>query len=219
MSRLFGDIHRALQMAFDTRALADRVEAVALKPEIDDMAKAFIESREMFFLSTIDHMGRPTVSYKGGAKGFVRVVDQTTLMFPSYDGNGMYLSMGNISGNAEIGMLFIDFEKPFRLRAQGRAELIGGGEDVKAFKEAEMVVKVSIHEVWMNCPRYVHRFKKIETSRYAPGVEDETPFCEWKRIDAMQDVVRPDEREKVEQLGTTTIDDWMGKVMSGDRSA
>lgn len=219
MSRLFGDIHRALQMAFDTRALADRVEAVALKPEIDDMAKAFIESREMFFLSTIDHMGRPTVSYKGGAKGFVRVVDQTTLMFPSYDGNGMYLSMGNISGNAEIGMLFIDFEKPFRLRAQGRAELIVGGEDVKAFKEAEMVVKVSIHEVWMNCPRYVHRFKKIETSRYAPGVEDETPFCEWKRIDAMQDVVRPDEREKVEQLGTTTIDDWMGKVMSGDRGA
>lgn len=219
MSRLFGDIHRALQMAFDTRALADRIEAVALKPEIDDTAKAFIESREMFFLSTIDHMGRPTVSYKGGAKGFVRVVDQTTLMFPSYDGNGMYLSMGNISGNAEIGMLFIDFEKPFRLRAQGRAELIVGGEDVKAFKEAEMVVKVSIHEVWMNCPRYVHRFKKIETSRYAPGVEDETPFCEWKRIDAMQDVVRPDEREKVEQLGTTTIDDWMGKVMSGDRSA
>ncbi len=219
MSRLFGDIHRALQMTFDTRALADRVEAVALKPEIDDTAKAFIESQEMFFLSTIDHMGRPTVSYKGGAKGFVRVVDQTTLMFPSYDGNGMYLSMGNISGNAEIGMLFIDFEKPFRLRAQGRAELIVGGEDVKAFKEAEMVVKVSIHEVWMNCPRYVHRFKKIETSRYAPGVEDETPFCEWKRIDAMQDVVRPDEREKVEQLGTTTIDDWMGKVMSGDRSA
>ncbi|ADJ24969.1 pyridoxamine 5'-phosphate oxidase-related FMN-binding protein [Hyphomicrobium denitrificans ATCC 51888] len=219
MSRLFGDIHRALQMAFDTRALADRIEAVALKPEIDETAKAFIESREMFFLSTIDHMGRPTVSYKGGAKGFVRVVDQTTLMFPSYDGNGMYLSMGNISGNAEIGMLFIDFEKPFRLRAQGRAELIVGGEDVKAFKEAEMVVKVSIHEVWMNCPRYVHRFKKIETSRYAPGVEDETPFCEWKRIDAMQDVVRPDEREKVEQLGTTTIDDWMGKVMSGDRGA
>lgn len=219
MSRLFGDIHRALQMAFDTRALADRIEAVALKPEIDETAKAFIESREMFFLSTVDHMGRPTVSYKGGAKGFVRVIDETTLMFPSYDGNGMYLSMGNISGNAEIGMLFIDFEKPFRLRAQGRAELIVGGDDVKAFKEAEMVVKVSIHEVWMNCPRYVHRFKKIETSRYAPGVEDETPFCEWKRIDAMQDVVRAKEREKVERLGTTTIDDWMGKVMSGDRGA
>jgi predicted pyridoxine 5'-phosphate oxidase superfamily flavin-nucleotide-binding protein len=219
MSRLFGDIHRALQMAFDTRGLADRIEAIALKPEIDDAGKAFIESRDMFFLSTIDHMGRPTVSYKGGVPGFVRVLDANTLMFPSYDGNGMYLSMGNITGNAEIGMLFIDFEKPFRLRAQGRAELIVGGKDVEAFKDAEMVVKVTVHETWMNCPRYVHRFEKRETSRYAPGVEDETPFCEWKRIDAMQDVVRPSERKKVEQIGTTTIEDWMGKVTSGDRGA
>lgn len=219
MTRLFGDIHRTLQMAFDTRALADRVEALALKPEIDETAKTFIESRDMFFLSTIDHMGRPTVSYKGGVPGFVRVLDANTLMFPSYDGNGMYLSMGNISGNAEIGMLFIDFERPFRLRAQGRAELIVDGDEVKAFKEAEMVVKVSIHEVWINCTRYVHRYKKIESSRYAPGVEDETPFCEWKRIDAIQDVVRPAEREKVQQLGTTTVEEWMGKVMTGDKGA
>jgi len=208
-----------MQMAFDTRALADRIEAIAVKPEIDDDAKAFIESREMFFLSTIDHAGRPTVSYKGGMAGFVRVLDANTLIFPSYDGNGMYLSMGNISGNAEIGMLFMDFEKPYRLRAQGKAELIVSGPEVEAFKDAEMAVKVSIHEVWMNCPRYVHRFQKLETSRYAPGVEDNTPFCEWKRIDAMQDVVRPAEREKVQQLGTTTIEDWMGKVVTGDREA
>ena len=219
MTRLFGDIHRSLQMAFDTRALADRVEALALKAEIDETAKTFIESRDMFFLSTIDHMGRPTVSYKGGVPGFVRVLDANTLMFPSYDGNGMYLSMGNISGNAEIGMLFIDFERPFRLRAQGRAELIVDGDEVKAFKEAEMVVKVSIHEVWINCTRYVHRFNKVETSRYAPGAKDETPFCEWKRIDAIQDVVRPAEREKVQQLGTTTVEEWMGKVMTGDKGA
>ncbi|HVZ04796.1 pyridoxamine 5'-phosphate oxidase family protein [Hyphomicrobium sp.] len=219
MSRLFGDIHRAMQMAFDTRAMADRIEMIAVKPEIDNDAKAFIESREMFFLSTIDHMGRPTVSYKGGVAGFIRVLDANTLLFPSYDGNGMYLSMGNISGNAEIGMLFIDFEKPFRLRAQGRAEVIVGGEEVAGFKDAEMAVKVSIHEVWMNCPRYIHRYKKVETSRYAPGVEENTPFCEWKRIDAMQDVVRPAEREKVEQLGTTTIEDWMNKVVTGDRRA
>lgn len=219
MSRLFGDIHRALQMAFDTRALADRIEAIALKPEIDDVGKAFIESRDMFFLTTIDHGGRPTVSYKGGVPGFVRVLDSNTLIFPSYDGNGMYLSMGNISGNPEIGMLFIDFEKPFRLRAQGRAELIVGGAEVEGFKDAEMAVKVTIHETWMNCPRYVHRYKKLETSRYAPGAEDETPFCEWKRIDALQDVLRSSERDKVEELGTTTVDDWMGKVMTGDKGA
>lgn len=219
MSRLYGDIHRTMQMAFDTRALADRIEAIAVKPEIDVMAKAFIESRDMFFLSTIDHNGRPTVSYKGGAPGFIRVLDANTLLFPSYDGNGMYLSMGNISGNPEIGMLFIDFERPFRLRAQGRAELIVSGTELQSFKEAEIVVKVHIHETWMNCPRYVHRMERRERSRYAPGVEAATPFCEWKRIDALQDVLRPEERGKVRELGTTTIDAWMDKVVAGDKEA
>lgn len=217
MSRLYGDNHRALQMAFDTRALADRIEMIALKPEIDEQGKAFIESRDMFFLTTIDHMGRPTVSYKGGTPGFVKVLDANTLQFPSYDGNGMYLSMGNISGNHEIGMLFIDFEKPFRLRLQGRAEVSVSGPDVQQFKDAEMAVTVKVHETWMNCPRYVHRMKKLESSRYAPGVEAETPFCEWKRIDALQDVVRPRERDTVAKIGTTTIEDWMGKVMTGDK--
>ncbi len=219
MSRLYGDNHRALQMAFDTRALADRIEAIAVKPEVDELAQGFIQSRDMFFLSTIDQNGRPTVSYKGGTPGFVRVVDNNTLLFPSYDGNGMYLSMGNISGNPEIGMLFIDFEKPFRLRLQGRAELIVSGPELEFFKEAEMVVKVSVHETWMNCPRYIHRYQKLEASRYAPGVESETPFCEWKRIDGLQDVVRPSERQKAADLGTTTIDEWMGKVMTGDTGA
>lgn len=219
MSRLFGDNHRALQMAFDTRSLADRIESITVKPEVDDMAKAFIESRDMFFLTSIDHKGRPTVSYKGGTPGFVKVLDANTILFPSYDGNGMYLSMGNIAANPEIGILFIDFEKPFRLRLQGRAELIVSGPEVSMFKEAEMAVKVSVHETWMNCPRYVHKMQKVEPSRYAPGVEAETPFCEWKRIDALQDVVRKDERETVEKIGATTIDDWMGKVMTGDKGA
>ena len=123
----------------------------------------------MFFLSTIDHTGRPTVSYKGGMAGFVRVLDANTLIFPSYDGNGMYLSMGNISGNPEIGMLFMDFEKPFRLRAQGKAELIVSGPEVEAFKDAEMAVKVAIHEVWMNCPRYIHRFQETRNVALCSG--------------------------------------------------
>jgi predicted pyridoxine 5'-phosphate oxidase superfamily flavin-nucleotide-binding protein len=206
-------------MAFDTRGLADRLEGMIVKSEFDEETKAFIESRDMFFLSTIDHHGRPTVSYKGGAPGFIRLLDPSTLVFPSYDGNGMYLSMGNLSGNPEIGILFIDFERPFRLRVQGRAELVMSGPEVELFKEAEMAVKVSVTESWMNCPRYVHRYKKLETSRYAPGVEPITPFCEWKRIDGMQDVVRASEREKVKEIGTTTIDEWMSKVMTGDKGA
>ena len=219
MSRLYGPQHRVLQDEFQSRAMADRVEAIAAKTELDDLARQFLESRDMFFLSSIDHQGRPTVSYKGGEPGFVRVLDATTIAFPSYDGNGMYYSMGNLSANPEVGCLFIDFERPFRLRLQGRAEVIKSGPLLSMFKEAELVVRVAISNVWMNCPRYVHRYQKVARSRYSPIEAIETPLCEWKRIDGMQDVLRPHETEAVQKAGTITIDEWMGRVLTGDEKA
>jgi Pyridoxamine 5'-phosphate oxidase len=69
------------------------------RTELPQEHKASIESRDMFFLSTIDHQGRPTVSYKGGDPGLVRVLGSKTLAFPCYDGNGMFYSMGNLLGN------------------------------------------------------------------------------------------------------------------------
>ncbi len=215
MSRLYGDQHRAMQDQHDSRRMADRIEMIAVKTEITDMEKGFIESRDMFFLTTIDHMGRPTVSYKGGDPGFVRVLDNGTIAFPSYDGNGMYLSMGNISANPEIGILFIDFEKPFRLRLQGKAGITKDAGALAMFKEAEMVVAVKVSEVWMNCPRYVHRMQRVQPSRYVPRADVDTPLCEWKRIDGIQDVLRPKETAAVAKAGTITIDEWMGEVFSG----
>jgi uncharacterized protein len=112
MSTIYGEAQRALQEEFDTVRLADRIEQAIIQPFVPDDAKAFIESRDMLFLTTVDHRGYPTCSYKGGAPGFVRVIDRKTIVFPSYNGNGMFLSMGNIGGNHKIGLLFIDFETP-----------------------------------------------------------------------------------------------------------
>src|SRR5262249_28058139 len=109
MSRLYGPIHRSLQDRFDTRRLADNVETRVVLTEIPSEHKAFIESRDMFFLSTIDHQGRPTVSYKGGDPGFVRVLDSKTIAFPCYDGNGMFSSLGNLFGTCPIGLPFLNF--------------------------------------------------------------------------------------------------------------
>ena len=220
MSRLYEDQHRALQDRFQSRPLADRIEQIALKTEIGPEEQAFIESRDFFFLTTVDSQGRPTVSYKGGTPGFMRVVDQTHLMFPSYDGNGMYLSMGNITANPHVGFLFIDFEKPFRLRVQGDAEVSDAPEHLACFKEAELVVRVKITELWMNCPRYIHRYQKLKTSRYVPQADVETPLCEWKRIDGVQDVLRPKEVEQVARSGgTISPEEWIGRVFAGDEKA
>lgn len=219
MSRLFGPQHRVLQDEFDSRAMADRIEMIALKTDLDDTARAFIESRDMFFLSTVDHNGRPTVSYKGGDPGFVKVIDATTIAFPSYDGNGMYYSMGNLNVSPEIGILFIAFDRPYRLRMQGRAEIVREGPIRDLFPEADLAVRVAVSEVWINCPRYVHRYEKVKASRYVPREGVETPLCEWKRIDGIQDVLRPAEVKQVDKAGQITADDWMEKVLSGDENA
>lgn len=219
MSRLFGPQHRELQDHFESRKMADRIEQVAAQTEIDDAAKAFIESRDMFFLSTVDHQGRPTVSYKGGAPGLVKVLSPTEIAFPSYDGNGMYLSMGNINTHPEIGMLFIAFDRPFRLRLQGRAEIVMTGPEVDLFQEAQLAVRVAVTDLWMNCPRYVHRYDKVAESRYVPRADAETPLCEWKRIEGFEDVLRPGEAAAVEKAGQITQDEWLGRVLSGDENA
>src|SRR5690606_27353007 len=144
MSSMYGDEHRELQDRFDSRALADTLAAVTVMPALDEAAKAFIASRSFFFLSTVDGDGQPTVSYKGGAPGFVRVVDDTTIVFPSYDGNGMFLSMGNIAGQGRIGLLFIDFETPHRIRVHAEAELVTEGDLLDTYPGADLVVRATI---------------------------------------------------------------------------
>lgn len=201
MSRLYGPEHRALQDRFDTRALADNVEDRIVKTEIGEEQKAFIEARDMFWLASIDHQGRPTVSYKGGDPGFVRVIDATTLAFPSYDGNGMYFSMGNIAGNANVGLLFVDFERPLRLRVQGTASIDADDPLLGEFHEAQLVVRVAVSEVFRNCPRYVHRYEKVSESKFVPRAGTETPLATWKKIDEIQPYLPASDRGRAEKEG------------------
>ncbi|MGH7961051.1 MAG: pyridoxamine 5'-phosphate oxidase family protein [Candidatus Binatia bacterium] len=216
MSRLYGEQHRTLQDRFHTRKLADRAEELVVQTEVGETAKAFIEARDMFFLSTVDHHGRPTVSYKGGDPGFVKVLDPKTVVFPSFDGNGMFLSMGNITGHAQIGMLFVDFENPYRLRLQGVASVQTDDPLLATYKEADMIVRVTVSEIWVNCPRYVHRYEKVTPSRYVPRAACETPLAEWKRIDLMQDVLPPKDHGRPEQAGgVITMGEWIDKVKVG----
>lgn len=203
MSRLYGDAQRALQDKFGVRQLADIVEQAVVRDTVDEAVKAFIEARDMFFLSTVDHNGRPTVSYKGGDPGFVRVVDDRTLAFPSYDGNSMYLSMGNISANPFVGLLFIDFQNPHRIRVQGQATLHPDDELLADYKEAEFIVRVKITELFQNCPRYIHKLENVEASKYVPRESEDTPLPDWKRIDLLQDSLPPKDRSKVDKYGGT----------------
>ena len=217
MSNLFDDDHRALQDRFDSRRLADRLEQTTVFTEVRGRNKRFIESRDMFFLATVDSQGRPTVSYKGGAPGFVQVVDDQTLAFPSYDGNGMFLSTGNIVGQGAIGMLFIDFETPQRLRLQGTASVHLDDPLLVTYAEADLVVRVAVDAVFANCSRYIHPHRKLTQSRYVPATGCATPFPGWKRIDDMQDALPERDAGKTDAAGgALTLFEYIDKLDEGD---
>jgi uncharacterized protein len=201
MSDLYGSEHRALQDRFDTRRLADNVERRVVEPVINEFHRDFIEARDMFWLASIDHQGRPTVSYKGGDPGFVRVLDETTLAFPSYDGNGMFYSMGNIAGNDQVGLLFTNFEKPYRLRIQGTATIDENDPLLDQVYEAQLIVRVTVSEVFRNCPRYVHRYDKVRESRYVPRDGEHTPLAGWKRSKEIQPDLPENDQGRAENEG------------------
>ena len=189
---MYHDGSRRLQDKFDTRRLADRIDEKFLRePLIGPEDRAFIERMDMFFLATADAEGRPQCSYKGGEPGFVRVLDERTVAFPNYDGNGMYLSMGNLAVNPHLGMLFIDFvsKRPSRLRLNGVGSIDEHDPLVDAYPQAQFVVRVRTTEVFPNCPRYIHRMALVERSRFVPQRDRETPVPDWKRTDWACDVL------------------------------
>ena len=188
LSELYHEGNRQLQDQFDTRRIADRIHEVLVSDLLTDY-RDLIESRDMFFIATADEKGQPNCSYKGGDPGFVKVVDEHTLAFPNYDGNGMYLSMGNTVQNPHVGLLFIDFENQKRLRVNGVAQLAPAGSVDPPYPEAQFVVKVSVRQVFPNCPRYIHKLQRIELSRFVPRPAVRTPVPAWKRANWACDVL------------------------------
>ena len=193
MSETYHDGHRLLQDRFDTRRLADRIDERLLNDVIDTNDKGFIERLDMFFLATADEQGCPNCSYKGGEPGFVRVLDEHTVAFPNYDGNGMYLSTGNVLVNPNVGMLFISFERGRRLRLNGVARIDEQDELMESYPEAQFIVRVRAREVFPNCPRYIHRYRLVERSRFVPKAGCSTPVPGWKRYEWARDVLPADD--------------------------
>ena len=182
---------RRLQDRFETRALADRLVEVTVHTAFTEEDKKLIERSAMFFLATADEHGQPDCSFKGGLPGFVRVVDPTTLAFPSYDGNGMFRSLGNILVNPGVGLLFIDFERPKRVRVSGTATLHESDPLLAEFAGAQLLVRVHATRIFPNCPRYIPKMQLGEHSPYAPAAGCTPPIPEWKQRPVFREVLPP----------------------------
>jgi predicted pyridoxine 5'-phosphate oxidase superfamily flavin-nucleotide-binding protein len=189
MDSMYHQGQRQLQDQFDTRRLADKMQEKIVRDTLNPKQKAFIESADMFFLATADAQGRPSCSYRGGDSGFVRAIDDKTIVLPNYDGDGMYVSWGNVLQNPNIGMLFIDFMKGWRLRVHGVAELRHDDPLLASYPEAQFMARITVREVFGNCPRYIHKYQLVERSSYVPRKGCATPIPDWKKQADVREVL------------------------------
>jgi len=212
----YTDSQRKLQKDGQHEKLAEVVVHAIVRDELEELHTDYINSRDYFFLSTVSADGTPTVSYKGGDIGFVKVMSPNRLVFPNYDGNGMWFSMGNIDEAAKVGMLFMDMVTPWRIRVQGTAKLSKDTELMSQFPGCNMVVDVAVDVVFQNCARYIHKHTRVETSPYVPAKDGSQPFPAWKRIGGLQPVLHPDDQGIAEQQGgVITEEEYLDKVREG----
>jgi hypothetical protein len=189
---MYHDGNRALQDRFASRALADRLEEKLRRERFNEADKAFVEAAAFFFLATADAAGRPDCSFKGGLPGFVRIAAPDELIWPDYDGNGMFRSLGNIAVNPHVGLLFLKIgDKPGRLRINGRAAIDFEDARIAEFAGAQALVRLTPTDIFPNCPRYIPQLELTEPSIYAPRPDTAPVEPAWKSFDAFKDVVPP----------------------------
>ena len=191
----YHDGMRQLQDLRETRVLADRLEKVTMRTAFTEEDKAFIRRCRMFFIATADLDGQPDCSYKGGLPGFVRVIDDHTLAIPDYDGNGQYRSWGNVRANPKVGLLFIDFETPKRLRVNGTAVVSDDDPLLAELPGAVFVIRMVAERIFPNCPRYIHKMQLVEESAYSPRPDYSPPVPAWKTFDVFKDALPARDRQ------------------------
>lgn len=197
-SQMYHEGMRQLQDARETRPLADRLEQVIVRSAFTDEDRAFIERCSMFFIATADDQAQPDCSYKGGLPGFVRVLDKHTLAIPDYDGNGMYRTWGNVLVNSKVGLLFVDFQNPKRLRVNGTATVSVDDPLRAEYDGSVFIIRITATRIFPNCPRYLHPMQLVEHSAHAPRPDYTPPVPAWKSFEAFRDALPPRDQADVE---------------------
>lgn len=189
----YGETSRRLQDRFDSRRIADRLYATRRRDRFNDDDRGMIAAAPLFVLATADALGRPDCSIKGGEPGFVRIVAENALVFPDYDGNGMFRSLGNILDNQQVGLLFFELGGGRRkLRVNGVASIADSSAPHADFPGAKLLVRVTALDIFPNCPRYLPQLVLTEPSAHNPKRGYVPPEPLWKSKPDLRDFLPAD---------------------------
>jgi PPOX class probable FMN-dependent enzyme len=148
-------------------------EQVRLKlhSRLNAQAREFIGRSPMFLLSTVDAEGQPSVAPKGDGPGFVRVVDERTLLIPERKGNKLVFSLQNILANPKVGLIFLLPGTGETLRVSGEAELLDDRALCESFvergKPALLVTRVKVTQAYFHCAKAFLRSQLWDPAAWA----------------------------------------------------
>jgi hypothetical protein len=130
-----------------------------------------IGQADTFFISTNHPEHGADLSHKGGDPGFVRVVDERHLSFPDYNGNSMFNTLGNITVNPQVGLLFVDFNSGRTLQLTGLGSIDWSPEHAREIVGAERIIQFEIEKIIDNSAGFplLARFRQF--SRFNPKSE------------------------------------------------
>jgi len=190
MPDFFHPAQKELQARMGTTRIAERIAEMRRHVEFNDSDTEIIEAASFFFIASAATDGTLDCSVKCGPKGFVRMDGVNALLFPDYDGNGMFRTLGNIRATAHVALLFLEFSGEKRkLRVHGRAEVTTELSVVGSLLGAQLAVKVAVTDIFPNCPRYLPTLQQLENSEFveALGVQVMEPL--WKNKPDLKDFV------------------------------
>ncbi|MFH8404570.1 pyridoxamine 5'-phosphate oxidase family protein [Streptomyces sp. NPDC018019] len=165
---------------------ADRFYDDQVLDHLNARMREFVGRQEMFFLATADRHGECDSTFRAGPPGFVQVLDERTIAYPEYRGNGVMASIGNISENPHLGILMIDFTRDrIGLHVNGRARVVMDDEmrarhpdlpvDPVPGRRAQLWVEVAVEETYIHCAKHIPHLQKVPRQASGPrawGTDD-----------------------------------------------
>ena len=179
---------RRAQERFGTPGRAEAFCATQVLNHLNQSMQDFIARMEMVFVASADAEGTCDCSFRAGAPGFVQVLDDKTMAYPEYRGNGVLATVGNILDNPHIGLIFLDFyQTTVGLHVNGRARVLDSAEasaladlppamveaaQIKGGRRAESWILIDVEEAYIHCSKHVPLLQRLD-KQIAWGTDDE----------------------------------------------
>jgi hypothetical protein len=160
----FTDSVKKAQEHYGTRRSYARMEQAGDRYLLTDKEAEFLESRDSFYMATVGENGWPYVQFRGGPKGFLKVIDDTTLGYADFRGNGQYISTGNLQASNRASLIFVDYPSRQRLKIWAESRITEAEENVELFRQLAMpdykarierLVILAVQAYDWNCPQHI----------------------------------------------------------------